>query len=62
MTGASAASRGHCWQAMHPALTSSTADERAWGACLHIPHGIKAVHLVEQLQHGALDLALAPAL
>ena len=39
--------------------------ERARGAAcarLDVAARIEAVHLVEQLQHGALDLALAPAL
>jgi hypothetical protein len=31
-------------------------------AHLDVSHGIKAVHLVEQLQHGPLDLALSPRL
>ena len=29
---------------------------------LDVPHGVEAVHLVQQLQHGALDLALAARL
>jgi len=29
---------------------------------LDVPHGVEAVHLVKQLQHGPLDLPLAPGL
>jgi hypothetical protein len=41
------------------AAARSTLHACMRAACLHVAARVEAVHLVEQLKHGALDLALA---